>query len=109
MELETLEILTPRVTFGAALEFELRLTSTADRAQPLIVDYAIHHRKASGGTSPKVFKWKTTTLAPLATLEANRKHAIKKITTRVYYPGAHRVEIFVNGISLGSEEFELVM
>ena len=109
VELDKLEILTPRVTFGAALEFELRLTSTVNRAQPLIVDYAIHHRKASGGTSPKVFKWKTTTLAPLATLEANRKHAIKKITTRVYYPGAHRVEIFVNGISLGSEEFELIM
>jgi 3-methyladenine DNA glycosylase AlkC len=109
VELEKLEILTPCVTFGTALEFELRLTSTADRAQPLIVDYAIHHRKANGGTSPKVFKWKTTTLAPRATLEANRKHAIKKITTRVYYPGAHRVEIFVNGVSLGSEEFELVM
>jgi hypothetical protein len=107
--LEKLEILTPRVTFGTALAFELRLTSTADRPQPLIVDYAIHHRKARGGTSPKVFKWKTTTLAPRATLEANRKHAIKKITTRVYYPGAHRVEIFVNGVSLGSEEFELVM
>jgi 3-methyladenine DNA glycosylase AlkC len=107
--LEKLSISTPRVTFGAALEFELRLTSTADRPQPLIVDYAIHHRKASGGTSPKVFKWKTTTLAPLATLRAKRKHAIKKITTRVYYPGTHRVEVLVNGVSLGSEEFELIM
>ncbi|MHA1153902.1 MAG: DNA alkylation repair protein [Alphaproteobacteria bacterium] len=107
--LERLRISTPRVAFGTALEFELRLTSTADRAQALVVDYAIHHRKASGGSTPKVFKWKTTTLAPRATLRAKRQHTIKKITTRVYYPGRHRLEILVNGVSLGSEEFELIM
>jgi len=109
VELEKLGIFTPRVPFGAALEFELWLTSTADYAQPLIIDYAIHHRKASGRTTPKIFKWKTTTLAPLETLRAKRKHAIKKITTRVYYPGAHLLEIFVNGVSIGREDFELVM
>jgi hypothetical protein len=87
----------------------LRLTSTATRAQALIVDYAIHHRKANGGTTPKVFKWKTAKLAPGATLAATRKHPIRKITTRVYYPGQHRLEILVNGVSLGIEDFELVM
>ena len=109
VEMDMLRISTPHVTFGTALEFELRLTSTADRPQSLVVDYAIHHRKANGATTPKVFKWKTTTLAPGATLSAKRKHAIRKITTRVYYPGGHRLEIFVNGVSLGIEDFELVM
>lgn len=109
VELEMLQVSTPHVAFGAALEFELRLTSTANRSQALIVDYAIHHRKANGGTTPKVFKWKNATLAPRATLRATRKHAIRKITTRVYYPGTHRLEILVNGVSLGSEDFELVM
>jgi 3-methyladenine DNA glycosylase AlkC len=107
--LEKLLISTPRVAFGTALEFELSLTSTAARAQALIVDYAIHHRKASGATTAKVFKWKTATLAPGATLRAKRKHAIKSITTRVYYPGRHRLEILVNGVSLAIEDFELVM
>ncbi len=109
VEMDMLRISTPRVAFGAALVFELSLTSTANRAQSLVVDYAIHHRKASGAMTPKVFKWKTTTLAPRATLRAKRKHAIRKITTRVYYPGRHRLEIFVNGVSLGIEDFELVM
>jgi len=109
VEMDMLRISTPRVTFGTALEFELSLTSTADRPQSLVVDYAIHHRKANGATTPKVFKWKTATLAPGATLRAKRKHAIRKITTRVYYPGKHRLEIFVNGVSLGIEDFELIM
>lgn len=109
VDLERLNILTPRVIFGGALEFDLALASTSDEAQAMIIDYAIHHRKANGSTSPKVFKWKTTTLEPRATLVAKRKHAIRKITTRVYYPGTHRLEILVNGVSLGSQEFQLVM
>ena len=108
VELEELSILTPRVLFGDALEFELCLTSTSNRVQPLIIDYAIHHRKANGGTAPKVFKWKMTTLEPLATLTARRKHAIRKITTRIYYPGTHGLEVLINGISFGCVGFELV-
>ncbi len=109
IELVKLSITTPRVSFGEALIFELSLSSTSKNAQPLIVDYAIHHRKANGKTSPKVFKWKTTTLAPYAALNAKRKHSMRKITTRVYYPGAHRVEILINGVSLASKSFKLVM
>jgi 3-methyladenine DNA glycosylase AlkC len=109
VKLNRLKILTPQVSFGEALTFELSVTSASGHAQPLILDYAIHHRKANGGTSPKVFKWKTTTLKPRSTLTAQRRHAIRKITTRVYYPGTHRLEILANGVSLGCEEFELLM
>jgi 3-methyladenine DNA glycosylase AlkC len=109
IELNTLNIMTPLVPFGDALIFELCLTSTRKRVQPLIIDYAIHHRKANGSTTAKVFKWKTLTLASLATFEATKKHAIKKITTRNYYPGTHHLEILVNGISFGIKNFELIM
>jgi 3-methyladenine DNA glycosylase AlkC len=109
IDLKKLELSSPRVQFGDALEFELCLLSTSGRPQSLIIDYAIHHRKANGTTAPKVFKWKNTTLGPLTALSAKRKHAFRKITTRVYYPGTHVLEIFVNGISLGSRNFELIM
>lgn len=109
IKMEKLDILTPRVSFGDALVFDLCLTSTSKRAQALIIDYVIHHRKANGGTRPKVFKWKTMKLAPHFAHTAKRKHAIKNITTRVYYPGAHRLEILVNGVSLGGKNFELDM
>ncbi len=109
MELDKLSIMTPRVFFGDALMFELSLTSTCKFAQPLIIDYAVHHRKANGSTTAKVFKWKTITLAPFATLAAKKKHGIKKITTRTYYPGTHSLEIKINGISCGIKNFELIM
>ncbi len=102
-------MLTPRVNFGESLQFNISLTSTSTKPQNFILDYAIHHQKANGTTSPEVFKWKTGTLEPSSILKATKKHALKKITTRVYYPGRHRVEIFVNGTSFGSQDFELMM
>jgi 3-methyladenine DNA glycosylase AlkC len=78
VKLKIFKILTPRVTFGDALQLEVSLTSTSKSSQPLIIDYAVHHRKANGGTSPKVFKWKTTTLAPAATLTAKKNTQCEK-------------------------------
>lgn len=105
--LEVLNIKNSKVRFGSALEFEITLRSQSCRTQKLIIDYAVHHRKANGSTSPKVFKWKNTTLQSNGTLSAIKKHSIKPITTRTYYNGAHAVEIFVNGVSLGKKNFEL--
>lgn len=107
--LEKLELLTPQVKFGNALVFVISLASTATEAQKLVIDYAIHHRKANGTTSPKVFKWKTGVLEPSATLTAKRSHIIKRITTRLYYPGIHHLELLINGESFGRKTFELVM
>jgi hypothetical protein len=75
----------------------------------VIIDYAIHHQKANGSTSPKVFKWETLTLNGHAALVAKRKHPMKKITTRVYYPCTHKLEILINGTSVGLVGFELVI
>ena len=104
-----IDILTPTVVFGDALEFRFSLCPDINQDQAVIIDYIIHHQKANGSTSPKVFKWRTTTLAAEKTLTSTKKHTIKKITTRVYYPGLHRVEIMVNGVSVAAADFQLLM
>jgi len=109
IDIKQMAILTPRVLFGNSLEFELSLCSTTKQSQRLIIDYAIHHQKANGRTTAKVFKWKTITLEAQAIHFATRKHAIRKITTRTYYAGTHSVEILINGVSCGREDFELEM
>jgi len=106
--LNKFEIPNSIVQFGDAVHFTITLQSTSSKDQDLIIDYAIHHRKANGKTSPKVFKWKTLTLRGHATYEATRKHAIRHISTRVYYGGEHHVEILINGESLGRAAFELI-
>ncbi len=103
------KLLTTEVTLGNSLEFELTLHSSSSRDQALMIDYVIHNQKANGRTSPKVFKWRTANLPANEALTSTKKHVIKKITTRVYYPGVHTVEVMVNGISVGTADFQLLM
>ncbi len=107
--MSSLSILTPRVKFGSALQFAITVTSESQKSQQLMIDYAIHHCKANGKTSAKIFKWKDINLDSSKTIHANKNHAIKKITTRTYYAGTHQLEIFINGISFGIKNFELIM
>lgn len=104
-----INILTPTVVFGDVLAFTLSLQSNFNQDQAVMIDYIIHHQKANGSTSPKVFKWRTTTLTAKNTLTSTKKYTIKKITTRVYYPGLHSVEIIVNGISVAKADFQLLI
>lgn len=97
------------LTFGQAIELQLEISSNETKPQDIIVDYIIHHQKANGATSPKTFKWKVGQLSKNKPLVAKKKHSIKKITTRVYYPGLHTVEIIVNGDSVASASFNLLM
>jgi hypothetical protein len=105
VRLEALELATPVVAFGGVLEFAAVLRVAA--AQDVVLDYVVHHRKANGGTSPKVFKWKVLRLEPGAPARLARRHPMRPITTRVYRDGTHRVEILANGTTLGGADFEL--
>ncbi len=102
-------VLTEQVILGEALEFGIELTSTADTDQPLVIDYVVHLMRANGKTSPKVFKWKTTRLKAGATVKDRRRHPIRPVTTRRYYPGRQRVELLVNGQNLGGGDFRLIV
>lgn len=104
-----LEIQTPEVMFGEALQFTLSLASDGVEEQSMMIDYIVHHQKANGKTTPKVFKWRVTTLATAKPLTISKKHNIKKITTRVYYPGKHCLEVMINGVSIGQADFQLLM
>ena len=104
-----IDILTPNVVFGHALQFTMSICSDSKQDQSLIIDYIIHHQKANDRTSPKIFKWRKTTLSAKKTLTLIKKHTIKKITTRVYYPGKHTVEVMINGVSVGKADFQLLM
>lgn len=100
---------TPRVQFGNHLEFELELLSKDKKTHDLVIDFAIYFKKANGQLAPKVFKLKTARVKPGEKLSITKRHPIKPITTRTYYPGKQELAILVNGNELKRIEFELVM
>ncbi len=96
-----------RAKVGESMGFVLTLRASGKQAQRLAIDYAVHHVKAKGGTSPKVFKGWTAELEPGETREFRKQHSLKPITTRVYYPGEHRIEVLVNGSIVAEASFDL--
>ncbi|MBN2305411.1 MAG: DNA alkylation repair protein [Anaerolineae bacterium] len=91
---------------SVTISFEVE--SQGDTDQDLIIDYVMHFMKANGQLSPKVFKLRKYTLAPGETVPMRKQHSFKTVSTRKHYPGAHAVEIQVNGMILARVEFEVV-
>lgn len=96
-----------RYKIGDRLAFSFEIQSLAKTKQTIIVDYIIHFMKSNQTTSPKVFKLKRFELAEAAMHQIAKAHHLKKITTRVYYPGAHAIEIQVNGTVMARAEWRL--
>jgi 3-methyladenine DNA glycosylase AlkC len=95
------------VHMGDHLTLEARLHSTATAEQQLVVDFIIHHVNASGATSPKVFKWKTVTIAPGESMTLQKRRMIQQASTRTYRAGSHRVELQVAGAIVAEASFEV--
>ena len=96
------------VVWGDSVNFTASVLNTGSEPMPLAIDYVLHHRKANGLTTAKVFKLTTRTLAPGETLKIDRSHSFRAITTRRYYPGTHSVALQVNGKPTDSVDFELL-
>ncbi len=94
------------VVIGSVLEFTCRIESAKDA--PVLVDYVLWFRKADGGLRSKVFKLKTGMVKAATALEMTKSHRLKgNATTFRLFPGAHRVELQVNGQVRASADFEL--
>lgn len=90
--------LTPkRACIGEHVALCAVLTSKAKRKQALIVDYVVHYVTAKGKPSAKVRKGWKLQMDPGETRTLTKKHSLKVVTTRKLYPGAHRLEILING------------
>jgi 3-methyladenine DNA glycosylase AlkC len=97
-----------RVRIGDTIDIAFAIQSAGTEPQQLVVDYVIRFVKANSGTSAKVFKLRTLTLNPGEQIRLQKRHSLRPITTRRYYPGQHRVEVQINGVILGGADFDLV-
>lgn len=97
------------ITLGENVIFSFEVQSTGKNEQVLMVDYLVHFMKANGTQSPKVFKLSQKTIQPGERIKITRKHGIKPITTRKYYPGVQTFQPQVNGKQFGKADVLLKM
>ncbi|MEM7077573.1 MAG: DNA alkylation repair protein [Pseudomonadota bacterium] len=105
-ELHQVEI-TPRLHIGEKLSIQAALLSASE--QRLKVTVKVHFLKANGKHSAKVFALRDGVLQAGETLSLRKEVAFRPMTTRTLYPGAHYVEILVNGVGHERVRFELLV
>lgn len=92
---------------GEGVTLDVALQSRSRAPQVLEVDYAVHHVKAHGGATAKVFKGWKITLAAGEHRRLQKRHALKPITTRRYHAGRHAVDLRINGQVVAQSGFDL--
>lgn len=95
--IETVTIRPKRVAIGGRVRFSVVLVSKSRSPQDLLVDFAVHFKKANGRAAPKVFKLRRVALAAGARAELSGSVSLAVHTTRQPYPGRHKLELLVNG------------
>ncbi len=103
-----LQLSKTQVAIWGSQEISVKMKSTCSTNQKLVVDFIVHHRKASGLLRPKVFKLRDIELPAKGSVTFIKKVPFRLITTRRYYPGRHRIEIVVCGEVVAGEDFELM-
>jgi 3-methyladenine DNA glycosylase AlkC len=95
------------ITEGDSVSFSCELHSLAADTQALLIDFVVHYVKASGDTRAKVFKLTETTLPAGHKLKIGKRISMQAMTTRKHYPGAHRIDLLVNGAAFALGSFML--
>lgn len=92
---------------GDRLTVSATVVSTADAAQKIVADYAIHYVKKNGAPSRKVFKLKTFALPAGGAQPLSISQTVRDFTTRAHHSGFHKVELMLNGATVAQAGFDL--
>ncbi len=96
-----------RPVIGQKVTIELMLMNEGRSKAAFNVDLRVHFVKASGTTSPKVFKMKAVELAAGRSATLTRSVSLAQHTTRTHHPGTHAVDVVVNGAVEATGSFTL--
>lgn len=95
------------IQIGERVTFRFEIESRGESPQNLMIDYVVHHVRANGRRTPKVFKLSKKTIQPGEVLVIQKEHSFRPVTTRKYYPGTHALEPKINGRVYDRVEFVL--
>lgn len=107
LDVQQVAITPAQPQIGATVNIAFDLHNPKPDTQQVLADLRVHYVKAGGNTSAKAFKLKTLALPAGATQRLSKRLSLAQMTTRVHHPGAHRVELMLNGQAHALGKFEL--
>ncbi|OHX64298.1 DNA alkylation repair protein [Flammeovirga pacifica] len=106
-EIKDFTILSPKVKFGGALDFQFEIINTSSKLEKVRIEYGLYFLKKNGTHSKKVFKISEGEYKGKKTRIIQRQQSFRRITTRTYYAGIHQVSLIINGQESEKLSFEL--
>ncbi|MEM7416626.1 MAG: DNA alkylation repair protein [Gemmatimonadota bacterium] len=97
-----------RVAIGERVRIEIDVENPAVESAGALVDFRVHFVKANGTTSPKVFKGGEVELEAGASTTVKKTVSLRQHSTRTHYPGRHRVDVLLNGVTVDGPDFDVV-
>ena len=107
LAIESFKLRQSSVRLGEKISYHLVIENKSRQSQRVMFDYAIHHRKAKGTLTAKVFKGRVKELAAGESWEIHGTHSFRPVTTRVYHAGRHQFEPRLNGRVFSARDFML--
>ena len=107
LDVRAARVLPARARIGDKVRIEVELHNPTPQPQRVLADLKVHYVKAHGGAAPKVFKLQTLGIPPGATVAVGKTLSLQQMTTRTHYPGAHQVELVLNGRPQPLGQFQL--
>ena len=97
----------PETRLGEKLAFSFLLKSQDLTLGRCRLEFAIDFMKANGKHSRKIFKISEGEYTEKEK-QVSKYFSFKKISTRKYYAGKHRITVVINGVDQATKSFELV-
>lgn len=107
LDVRAARVVPVRARIGDKVRIEAELHNPTPLPQRVLADLKVHYVKAHGGAAPKVFKLQTLDIPPGATVAVGKTLSLQQMTTRTHYPGAHQVELVLNGRPQPLGQFQL--
>ena len=95
------------VAIGGRVRVSFTLINAGPTSGKYNVDLKVHFVKATGSTSPKVFKVRSVTLPAGENVELSKTISVAQHTTRTHHPGIHKVDVVVNGAVIAAGSFRI--
>ena len=106
VEIKNFSLADKKVKLGDELEFEFHMQVKSKKKSNVRIEYLIEFARTNNKSSEKVFKITENKYDP-GVYSFNKKHSFKKISTRRYYAGKHKITIIINGERKNSISFDL--
>lgn len=107
LAIESFQLQGASVRVGEKIGYQIVIRNHSRQSLRVMFDYAIHHRKANGTLTPKVFKGRVKEIGAGERWEIRGTHSFRPVTTRVYHSGKHQFEPRINGRVFPAKEFVL--